>query len=271
MIEQRYIHGFSKKEQDRLLKQGEFVEPYVYEKIDFNHCHRILEIGCGVGAQIAVLARRFPQLIIHGMDKEEYQISRAKQVLKDYVDNKRVSLNIATAEALPFPDNYYDGACIFFVLEHVKNPLAILKEAHRVLKSKGILYCTEVFNSEFYINPPCPAISEYWRAFNQYQIDLGGDPDIGIKLVNLGLQAGFKEITNYHIEPLLDGRMKKITQRREFLNYWKSLFLSASEPLIAEKRTTSAIVSELQKEFAALANTKDAIFLYSGRQIKCSK
>ncbi|MBK8184984.1 MAG: methyltransferase domain-containing protein [Candidatus Competibacteraceae bacterium] len=271
MVEQRYIHGFSKQEQDRLLKQGEFVEPYVYEKIDFSHCHRILEIGCGVGAQIAVLARRFPRLIIHGMDKEESQINRAKQVLKDYVDNKRVSLNLANAEALPFPDNYYDGACIFFVLEHVANPLALLKEAHRVLKPKGVLYCTEVFNSGFYIHPHCPAISDYWQAFNQYQIDLGGDPDIGIKLVNLGLQAGFKEITDHPIAPLLDGRMKKITKRREFLNYWKSLFLSASERLIDEKRITSAIVSELQKEFAALSNARDAIFLYSGRQIRCFK
>ena len=111
----------------------------------------------------------------------------------------------------------------------------------------------------------------YWYAFNQYQIDGGGDPDIGIKLANLAIEAKFKQISFYEISPLLDGRMRLKSQRIKFLNYWKSLFLSAAENLLAEGRTTSAIVSSLHQEFAALVENRKAIFCYSGKQIECYK
>jgi ubiquinone/menaquinone biosynthesis C-methylase UbiE len=271
MTNQGYIHTFSKREQDRLLKQGQFLEPYIHPKIDFTNCHHLLEIGCGVGAQISVLAKNYPDLIIDGIDLVESQIDRANIVLEDLIASGRVSLIIASAYQLPFPENYYDGAGIFSVLEHIDNPVAVLNEARRVLKFGGVLYCTEVFNSGLYIDPNCPAISEYWTAFNRYQIDMGGDPDIGMKLVSLALEAGFKHIDFHDVSPILDGRMTSKSKRTEFLNFWKSLFLSASESLIAEGRTTSAVVSKLHDEFNGLIGNRAAVFMYQGKQIKCYK
>lgn len=268
MIQQRYIHTFSKKEQDRLLSQVQFLEPYIYPKIDFVNCRRILEIGCGVGAQIAVIAKKFPNLLIDGIDLMESQINRAKNILADLIASQMVSLTVASAYKLPFPDHYYDGVCIFSVLEHINRPLAVLNEAHRVLKSGGVLYCTEVFNSGLYIYPHCPAITDYWAAFNQYQIDIGGDPNIGMKLVNLALEAGFKHIGLHDVSPILDGRMSSASKRAEFLDFWKSLFLSASESLIAEGRTTSVIVSKLHQEFNDLISNRATVFMYQGKQIK---
>lgn len=271
MTNRGYIHTFSKKEQDRLLSQGEFLEPYIHRQVDLTNCRRVLEIGCGVGAQISVLARKFPDLMIDGIDLVESQISRAKSVLGDLIASQRVNLNVASAYKLPFPDSYYDGACIFSVLEHVDNPLAVLNEARRVLKLGGVLYCTEVFNSGLYIYPNCPAINEYWAAFNRCQISMSGDPDIGMKLVNLVLEAGFEQIDFRDVSPIFDRRIVSKPQRTEFLNFWKSLFLSASEGLISEGRIASAIVSELHEEFNALIENRDAIFLYSGKQIECYK
>ena len=266
-----YIHTFSKKEQDRLLNQGQFLEPYIHRQVDFTNCRHVLEIGCGVGAQISILARKFPNLIIDGIDLISSQISRAENTLGDLIANQRVNLKIASAYKLPFPDNGYDGACIFSVLEHVDDPLVVLNEAHRVLKFGGVLYCTEVFNSGLYIYPNCPAINEYWTAFNRCQIDMGGDPDIGMKLVNLASAAGFKQIDFRDVSPILDQRIVSKPQRADFLNFWKSLFLSASGGLISEGRITSAVVSELHEEFNALIENKDTVFLYSGKQIECYK
>lgn len=271
MTNRGYIHTFSKEEQDRLLRQAQFLEPYIYPKIDFSNCHRLLEIGCGVGAEISVLARKFPDLLIDGVDLVESQIHRATSVLTDLVAREKVRLIIASAYQLPFLENYYDGACIFSVLEHIDNPLAVLNEAHRVLKPGGVFYCTEVFNSGLYIYPNCPAISEYWTAFNRCQIDMGGDPDIGMKLVNLALNSGFKHIDLYDVSPILDGRMASRSKRTEFINYWKSLFLSASNNLAADGRKMSVILSKLHEEFNSLIENRDAIFLYSGKQIKCYK
>jgi ubiquinone/menaquinone biosynthesis C-methylase UbiE len=271
MNNQGYIHTFSIKEQDRLLKQGQFLEPYIHKNVDFTNCHHLLEIGCGVGAQISTLARNFPGFLIDGIDLMGSQINRANIVLKDLIASGRVRLIIASAYQLPFPENYYDGVCIFSVLEHINDPLAILNEAHRVLKHGGVLYCTEVFNSGLYVYPNCPAISEYWSAFNRYQIDMGGDPDIGIKLANLALETRFKHIDFYDVSPILDGRMASKSKRMEFLDFWKSLFLSASESLVTEGRITSAVVSKLDQEFNGLIDDRTAVFMYQGKQIKCYK
>lgn len=82
MTDRGYIHTFSKKEQDRLLNQALFLEPYLYPGIEFSACRRILEIGCGVGAQIALLARRFPGLRIDGLiaDRNAVFMYQGKQI-----------------------------------------------------------------------------------------------------------------------------------------------------------------------------------------------
>ncbi len=219
-----YIHTFSKKEQNRLLKQARFLEPYFYPKIDLTG-RQVLEIGCGVGAQIALLSKKFPDLLIDGVDWKESQIQRATQVLAAEIATQRISLAVASAYQLPFPDDFYDGVCIFCVLEHTHDPIAVFNETSRVLKPKGIFYCTEVFNSGLYIYPRCPAILSYWDAFNRCQIDMGGDPDIGIKLVNFALQVGFKDISFYDVSAMLDGRISQREERKRFLNFWKTLFL----------------------------------------------
>ena len=54
-----YLHGYSEDEQRRLVSQARFLEPGIYAGIDFTRATRVLEIGCGVGAQLAILRRRF--------------------------------------------------------------------------------------------------------------------------------------------------------------------------------------------------------------------
>lgn len=100
---------------------------------------------------------------------------------------------------------------------------------------------------------------------------MGGDPDIGIKLVNLALEAGFKHIDFYDVSPILDERMTSKLKRMEFLYFWKSLFLSASDSLVTEGRITSAILSKLDQEFNDLIDDRTAVFIYQGKQIKCYK
>ena len=46
------------------------------------------------------------------------------------------------SDRLPFQDNYFDLVLLSEVIEHLVNPDNALKEAHRVLKSNGILIVT---------------------------------------------------------------------------------------------------------------------------------
>ncbi len=47
-----YLHGFSQKEQDRLRTQAAFAEHTVYQDINLSSVKNLLEVGCGVGAQM---------------------------------------------------------------------------------------------------------------------------------------------------------------------------------------------------------------------------
>ena len=46
-----YLPGFTHEEQDRLYRQARVVEDRVHDRLPFRRCRRLLEVGCGVGAQ----------------------------------------------------------------------------------------------------------------------------------------------------------------------------------------------------------------------------
>ncbi len=183
LVEQsNYIHTFSQVEQERLIQQGKFTESYIHHTLDFSGLTRVLEIGCGVGAQISILLQHHPHLKVTGLDNSQSQLHRADIFLKPLIDSSRVILQQGSAYNLPFDDGSFDAVCIFFVLEHLENPSIAVQEAFRVLSPGGLIYCTEVFNNGLFVFPKCQGIEAYWKAFNQQQEAFSGDPNIGIKL-----------------------------------------------------------------------------------------
>ena len=91
----------------------------------------ICDIGCGFNA---------------------YFLSKVKKIItKGYGIDKKVNIketgNIILEKAeffnnLPFKDNYFDAVTMIAVLEHLKDCNSIIKEAHRILKPKGLLIIT---------------------------------------------------------------------------------------------------------------------------------
>ena len=47
-----YIHGFSSSEQARLIRQATVLEREVFRGLDFSDAVSLLEVGCGVGAEL---------------------------------------------------------------------------------------------------------------------------------------------------------------------------------------------------------------------------
>ncbi len=53
---------------------------------------------------------------------------------------------LASATAMPFPDNAFDGAWSIWVLEHVPNPEEALRECRRVVRDGGVLFLQPAWN-----------------------------------------------------------------------------------------------------------------------------
>ena len=56
----KYIHGYSQTEAQRLLDQATTVADFIHFDSIWEEGSRILEVGCGVGAQTEIIAKKNP-------------------------------------------------------------------------------------------------------------------------------------------------------------------------------------------------------------------
>jgi ubiquinone/menaquinone biosynthesis C-methylase UbiE len=252
-----YLHGFTPGEHTRLYHQARFLENQVFDRVGFEDRKQILEIGSGVGAQTEILHERFPRAKITCIDASETQVSMARKHLAGPIKKGLMTVTQANANHLPFKKGTFDAAFITWFLEHVSDPVGILKELKRVMSKNAVIHLNEVLNHSFLIDPPGPAISEYWAAYNEHQISLKGDPFVGAKLGNYLQKAGFQEITTNFVYWHLDCRQSKL--RGQFLNYFIDLLLSGSTELVKSKKVTKTTVKQMTAELNALRKNPDCV------------
>jgi SAM-dependent methyltransferase len=264
-----YLHGFSATEQARLMKQARLAESTIFRNVDYADARRLLEIGSGVGAQTEILLRRFPELHATCVDLNGQQVEAARRNLGalPWFDG-RYDLHQADATDLPFEPRSFDSAFLCWVLEHVPTPARVLSEVRRVLAPGAPVYVTEVMNASFLLDPYSPSVWRYWMAFNDFQIESGGDPFVGAKLGNLLLAGGFRdvstEIKTFHFDN------REPARRKSMIAFWEELLLSAAEQLVAAGKVTTDIVDGVRREMRQVQNDPDAVFFYSFVQARAT-
>jgi ubiquinone/menaquinone biosynthesis C-methylase UbiE len=257
-----YLHGFTQTEQQRLYHQARFMEHRVHEGLPFQRARRLLEVGCGVGAQTEILLRRFPELHVTGIDASRPNLARAKEHLRRQPwAAGRHELRFADATQLDFELESFDAAFLCWVLEHVGDPLRVLSEVRRVLRPGSPVVVTEVQNLSFFLDPYSPQTLAYWMAFNDHQLELGGDPFVGAKLGNLLQAVGFRDITTEVRTILLDSRAPG--ERAEMLAFWTDLLLSGADGLLGAGKVSAATVEGMRQELRQIAHDPNAVFYYS--------
>jgi ubiquinone/menaquinone biosynthesis C-methylase UbiE len=90
---------------------------------------RVLDIGCGTGAALAVLDAQF-QCSVSGVDPSAGMLAQARRKLPD------ADLRQGVAEELPFRDEAFDAALMMTVVQHVDRDRAF-RETRRVLANGG--------------------------------------------------------------------------------------------------------------------------------------
>ncbi len=113
------------------------VEQYVPFKIS-----RFLEVGCGLGYGLEEAMRRCWD--VYGQDVSSFFAAEVKE--KHGIDAFSGQLEEAN-----YPERFFDVVYIDSVLEHVPQPMKMLKEIRRILNSHGVAYIT-VTNEDALIN-----------------------------------------------------------------------------------------------------------------------
>ena len=73
-----YVHGYDQRENIRLQDQASTLVDLLHSDTSFPAESRVLEAGCGVGAQTGTLAKNSPNAYITSIDISETSVAEAK-------------------------------------------------------------------------------------------------------------------------------------------------------------------------------------------------
>jgi ubiquinone/menaquinone biosynthesis C-methylase UbiE len=187
-----YVHGYGTREQQRLVEQAEhWRHRLIADGTTLPPGTRLLEVGCGVGAVLAVLGQEFPGVVLTGVDIEPKQLEFAGGHLAR--SGVEATLVNADARALPFEDRSFDHVWMMWFLEHVADPVEVLHEARRVLVPGGAITAIEVDYSTCRSEPSTRAFEALVRAMVRGMAAAGWS-DAGTRLPGWLREAGFRAV-----------------------------------------------------------------------------
>ncbi len=105
---------------------------------------RVLDAGCGPGQFTIVVAERLPDAEVWGIDVAPIMIELARAHARESPAAARLHFQEADVGALPFPDAHFDAVLSTGSIKHWPDPVAGLRELHRVLAPGGRAFVAEM-------------------------------------------------------------------------------------------------------------------------------
>ncbi len=161
------------------------------DKMQLQPSSRVLEVGCGTGVVARALAGRrgFTGTIV-AIDTGVMLIEAARRLTDGEGLGSRIQFQVGDAHALDFEDESFDAVIAHTVISHVATPLAVLKEAHRILRPGGTLAVFDGDYASLSFGCPDPALA---KAMEEAMLKaLFNNPRVMRDMPLLLKQAGFE-------------------------------------------------------------------------------
>lgn len=107
------------------------------EFLDLQADHRVLDIGCGGGAALALMAQTVTDGHLIGVDHSPVAVQTARETNADAVAAGRMEIIEASVAALPFENHCFDRAVTVESFYFWPSPAENLTEVRRILKPEG--------------------------------------------------------------------------------------------------------------------------------------
>lgn len=189
----KYVHGYHQRENIRLQDQASTLIELLHSDTSYPKGSRILEAGCGVGAQTIPLARNSPHAHITSVDISESSLAEAKKrvTAAGYTNIDFMQGDIFD---LPFKPESFDHIFVCFVLEHLSRPNEALDCLKSLLKNGGSITVIEGDHGSAYFHPDSPAARKAIQCQVELQKRNGGNANIGRALYPLLNASGFHSV-----------------------------------------------------------------------------
>ncbi len=190
----RYVHGSEPEEQARLSLMNRLLNVRHMRALSLAGGEKVLDFGCGTGELALELARAVGASGgVVAIERDERQLAAARERLER--SGTELNLELRQGDAFDPPlaqDEWgrFDVAHTRFLLEHVPDPLEVVRAMVRAVRPGGRIVVCDDDHDILRLYPPAPALVEVWRAYMRAYESVGNDPLVGRKLVSLLHAAG---------------------------------------------------------------------------------
>ena len=189
-----YIHGTDPGEQARLAKLNDLLNAACLRELAPEPGNRVLDVGSGLGQFSRAIARAVgPTGKVIGIERDPAQLGRAREFATAAGEGALVDFRAGDATALPLRDGElgtFDLVHTRFVLEHVRDPLAVVRQMARAVRPGGRVALADDDHEILRLYPELPGFDAIWRAYYETYRAIGNDPLIGRRLPQLLHEAG---------------------------------------------------------------------------------
>ena len=188
-----YVHGYDPREAGRLQDQADTLAAQLHWDSLFPPGSRVLEAGCGVGAQTVTLARQNPASRFVSVDIAPASVRAAEAAVRE-AGLTNVEVQQGDILALPFAPGSFDAVFVCFVLEHLADPAAALAGLAALLRPGGTMTVIEGDHGSTLFHPDSAAARAAIACQVELQRRAGGDALIGRRVHPLLAQAGLRDV-----------------------------------------------------------------------------
>jgi 2-polyprenyl-3-methyl-5-hydroxy-6-metoxy-1,4-benzoquinol methylase len=155
----------------------------------------VLDVGCGPGTITIDMAARVAPAKVVGMDASAEVVAKATELAAERdIDN--VEFVVGNAYELDYEDGSFDVVHAHQVLQHVSNPVALLRELRRVRTADGVVAARDVDYGSCFWYPDSEGLTRWLEIVSTVQRGNEGEPDAGRRLKAWARDAGFAEVVS---------------------------------------------------------------------------
>ena len=188
-----YVHGYSHRESSRLQDQAQTLVELLHSDTTYPAGSRVLEAGCGVGAQTVTLAKNSPLARITSVDVSDSSLIEAQRKVTE-AGFQNVSFQQADIFSLSYGPDAFDHIFVCFVLEHLSRPIEALEALKHHLKPGGTVTVIEGDHGSVFFHPDSEAAHQAIECQVELQRRAGGNALLGRQLYPLLCAAGYHSV-----------------------------------------------------------------------------
>ena len=182
-----YLHGTSPAEQGRLSHLNRLMNEAALRELELQGGERIVDFGCGLAQLSRAMARAAGTRVV-GIERSGEQLAEAARQAAAAGETALVELRQGDVAAPPIETQEwgtFDVAHARFVLEHVPDPAAVVRQMARAVRPGGRVILQDDDHDVLRAWPEPPGFSALWTAYARTYDRLGCDPYVGRRLVSL--------------------------------------------------------------------------------------